>query len=64
MLGDQFLRVLGFHLHVEGILGQDLYDRSLLAESETSGFDYLDFIRYTLSIAFGYQGLIDSIRFA
>ena len=41
VLLDDLLRVCRFNLYVEGIVGDDLDDRSLLAEAETAGSNHL-----------------------
>ena len=41
VLLDDLLRVCRFNLYVEGIVGDDLDDRSLLAEAETASSNHL-----------------------
>jgi GNAT superfamily N-acetyltransferase len=59
LLGDDLLGVLGLDLDVEGLLGEDLYDRPLLAEAETTRLDDLDVVLYALRLRLALEGLVD-----
>ena len=64
LLGDDLLGVLGLHLDIEGLLGQDLDDRPLLAEAEAAGLYDLDLVLYALGLGLALQGLVDLDRLA
>ncbi|MPN63114.1 hypothetical protein SDC9_210868 [bioreactor metagenome] len=64
MLRDDLLGIFGLYPHVEGILGEDLYDRALLAKAKTPGLDDLDIVGYALGPAFSHQGIVNRRRFA
>ncbi|OQA40483.1 MAG: hypothetical protein BWY50_02015 [Spirochaetes bacterium ADurb.Bin315] len=64
VLGDQFLCVGRFDLHIEGIFRQYLDDRSLFAESETTGLDDLHVIGKAVGFALFNQFLVDCVGFA
>ena len=63
VFGDEFGRVLGFHLDVERLVRKDLDDRPLLAKSETSGFHDLDVVLCTRFIEFFDDVVVDVIGF-
>ena len=48
VLVDNAFHILGFHLCVEGVVGHDLHDGALLAETEATGLDDLDLFGETL----------------
>ena len=64
LLGDDLLGVFGLDLDVEGLLGEHLDDRPLLAEAEAAGLDYLDLVLEALGLGLADEGLEDALRSA
>ena len=48
VLVDNLAAILGFHLGVECVVGQNLDDGAFFTETETSGGDHLDVVRQVL----------------
>jgi len=64
MLADQLLGILWSDFHIERVLGKDLDDRALLAETKTAGLDDLYFVSDSLCLALLYQVLVNLVRAA
>ena len=64
VLGDDFLNVLGLDLNVERTLRKNLDERTLFAETETSGNDYLNLLGETGGLEFLLEHFDDAVTAA
>ena len=64
MLADQFLRIAWLDVHVERVFRQDLDNRSLGTEPETTGLDDLHAVGDTLRLALFHQCLVNLVGVA
>ena len=55
VLLDDVFRIFGFDFHVEDVVGHDLDDRALGAETEASGLDHVDVFFQSGGLDFGAQ---------
>ena len=64
VLGDDFLNVLGLNLNVERTLRKNLNERTLFAETETAGNDYLNLLGETGGLEFLLEHFDDAVTAA
>ncbi len=61
MLADKVFGILWCYSYIKRVLGEDLYDGTLLAEAETAGFDDLDLVGYALGLCLVDQRSVDLV---